>query len=85
MLEQYIQFYCNYQQDNWLTLLSLAEFAYNNTPSDTTGVSPFFTNKDYHPKLSVYPKHNITSTWAQEFAVDLGELHEFLKDNIQTA
>ena len=29
-LEQYLQMYCNYQQDNWLDLLPLAEFAYNN-------------------------------------------------------
>ena len=27
-LEQYIQVYCNYQQDNWDELLPLAEFAY---------------------------------------------------------
>ena len=32
-LEQYLQVYCNYQQDNWSSLLPLAEFAYNNTPS----------------------------------------------------
>ena len=42
-LEQYLQIYCNYQQDNWLKLLPLAEFAYNNTPHSSTGVSPFFT------------------------------------------
>ena len=40
-LEQYLRMYCNYQQDNWSELLPLAEFAYNNAPSDTTGVSPF--------------------------------------------
>jgi len=42
-LEQYIPVYCNYQQD-WLGLLPLAKFAYNNTPSTTTGVTLFFTN-----------------------------------------
>jgi hypothetical protein len=52
-LEQYLRVYCNYQQDNWADLLLLAEFAYNNAPSATTGVSPFFTNKGYHPNLSV--------------------------------
>ncbi|CAA7265598.1 unnamed protein product [Cyclocybe aegerita] len=62
-LEQYLRTYCNYQQDNWVTLLLLAEFAYNNAPHDATGVSPFFANK--------------------EFTVDLGELHEFLKENIR--
>jgi len=29
-LEQYLCCYCNYQQDNWSTLLPIAEFAYNN-------------------------------------------------------
>ena len=46
-LKQYLQYYISYQQDNWVTLLPLAKFAYNNSPSKTTGVSPFFTNKDY--------------------------------------
>ena len=32
-LEQYLQIYCNHQQDNWSELLPLAEFSYNNTPS----------------------------------------------------
>ena len=56
MLEQYLYIYCNYQQDNWSELLPLAEFAYNNTPSATTGVFPFFANKGYHSNLSVYPE-----------------------------
>ena len=48
-LKQYLQSYCNYQQDNWSELLPLAEFTYNNAPSATTRVSPFFANKGYHP------------------------------------
>ena len=58
-LEQYLRLYCNYQQDNWSELLPLAEFAYNNAPSATTGVSPFFANKGYHPNLIVYPEQDI--------------------------
>jgi transposase InsO family protein len=30
VIEQYLRIYCNYQQDNWSQLLSLAEFSYNN-------------------------------------------------------
>src|SRR5260221_10165184 len=51
VLEQYLQAYTNYQQDNWALLLPLAEFAYNNATSATTGISPFFANKGYHPRL----------------------------------
>ena len=52
-LEQYLRIYCNYQQDNWAELLPLTEFSFNNSPSATTGVSPFFANKGYHPDLTV--------------------------------
>src|SRR5258707_11654589 len=45
VLEQYLQVYTNYQQDNWATLLPMAKFAYNNAMNTTTGVSPFFANK----------------------------------------
>ena len=61
-LEQYLCVYCNYQQDNWSELLSLVKFAYNNTPSATTGVSSFFTNKGYHPNITVHPKCDIASS-----------------------
>ena len=77
-LKQYLRVYCNYQQDNWSDLLPLVEFAYNNVPSATTRVSPFFTNKGYHPNLAVHPEHDLSSARAREYAVDLKLLHEFL-------
>jgi hypothetical protein len=63
-LEQYLQHYCSYQQDNWSDLLLLAEFAYNNTPNASTGVSPFFTNKGYHPALDIHPECDVASLHA---------------------
>src|SRR5882762_7684860 len=53
ILEQYLQIYVNYDQDNWYDLLPLAEFPYNNTPHSATNLTPFFTNKGYHPRLEV--------------------------------
>ena len=84
-LEQYLRVYCNYQQDNWASLLPLAEFAYNNAPNETTGTSPFFANKGYHPNLAVHLERDLASARAREFAVDLGELHNALKTNIAQA
>ena len=65
VLEQYLRAYTNYQQDNWSTLLPLAEFTYNNAPSATMGVSPFFANKGYHPNLSTDTTSAVPSTEAQ--------------------
>jgi len=58
------------------------EFAYNNTLSATTGVSPFFTNKGYHPNITVHPEHNIASSQAHSFAIDLDKLQSTLKAEI---
>jgi len=84
-LEQYLHVYCNYQQDNWSELLPLVEFAYNNAPSATTGVSPFFANKGYHLNITVHPKHNIAFSRACDFAIDLDELQSTLKAEISMA
>ena len=84
-LEQYLRIYCNYQQDNWSELLPLAEFAYNNAPSATTGVSPFFANKGYHPNISIHPERDLSSARAREYAIDLDELHQFLRDEMSYA
>ena len=84
-LEQYLCVYCNYQQNNWSKLLPLAEFAYNNALSATTSVSLFFANKGYHLNIIVHPKHDIASSWAHDFAVDLDELQRTLKAEISAA
>jgi hypothetical protein len=84
-LEQYLRIFCNYQQDNWSLLLSLGEFAYNNAPSASTGTSPFFANKGYHPNITVHPEHKLASQHACEFVVDLNELHVELCSQLSAA
>src|SRR5882724_10003894 len=84
-LEKYLQVYCNSQQHNWSKLLLLAEFTYNNTPSATTGIKPFFANKGYHLNLTVHPEHDLASTCTCDFVTDLDELHQQLRQHIANA
>ena len=56
-----------------------------NAPSATTGISPFFANKGYHPNLTIHPEQDLASQRAREFVVDLDELHTTLKENIAKA
>ena len=84
-LEQYLRIFCNYQQDNWSQLLPLGEFAYNNAPSASTGTSPFFANKGYHPNITVHPERELASQRAREFVVDLDELHTELRTQLAAA
>ena len=68
-----------------MDLLPLAEFAYNNAPSATTGISPFFANKGYNPSLQVHPERNLASAVARQFVIDLDGLHQELKVTISEA
>src|SRR6266436_4813783 len=85
VLEQYLQGYTNYQQDDWATLLLMAEFTYNNAMNATTGVSPFFANKGYHPELTSDPQAETSLAEAQTFMADLEHVQAELKENIAQA
>ena len=82
-LEQYLQTYCNYEQSNWSKLLPLAEFAYNNAPHATTGISPFFATRGYDPLIAVYPDAEVTDLRAKHFTMNFDEIHKFLHDRMK--
>jgi hypothetical protein len=82
-LEQYLRIYCNYQQDDWSSLLPLAEFTYNNAESSATGTSPFFANKGYHPSLPTHPENLSTSQGAHQWVTNLKDVHERLRENLR--
>jgi aromatic ring hydroxylase len=84
ILEQYIRLYSNYQQDDWVLLLPLMEFAYNNTPHSATQVSPFFANKGYHLRIDI-KREATSSQMAEQYAKDLGELHAYLREQVKIA
>src|SRR6266446_5531007 len=85
VLEQYLWVYTNYQQDDWVTLLPMAEFAYNNITNATTGGSPFFANKGYHPEFTADLQVKTSLAKAQAFMVDLEHIQVELKENIAQA
>ena len=86
VLEQYIRLYTDYQQKEWVKLLPLAEFAYNNAPHSSTTVSPFFANKGYNPRSTFTPSEvNTNSPLAETYSANLDQLHSFLRQEIAKA
>jgi transposase InsO family protein len=82
ILEQYLRAYINYEQDDWSSWLSQAEFANNAHILETTGTTPFFANYGYHPRLEIGlpgPKDNTPPT---DFIGMMRELHERLRQEI---
>jgi hypothetical protein len=71
-LEKYRHCTVNYQQDDWLALLSQVEFAYNNTTHASTRIGPFFANYGFHPKFSLKIPGDSVNPSAEERATRLG-------------
>jgi hypothetical protein len=85
-LEQYLWAFCNYQQDNWKTLLPIAEFYYNNMKSETLGVTPFYVNFGYHPRFQpdLCAADNPTPD-VSDYVSSLNDLYDQLCTEIQWA
>jgi transposase InsO family protein len=73
-LEQYLRCTVSYQQDDWLALLSQAEFAYNNTTHASIGISSFSANYGFHPRFSLEIPGDSVNPSAEERATRLGQV-----------
>ena len=78
VLEQYLRVYSDYMQTNWASLLSLAEFAHNNTVSASTGKTPFFANYGYHPHFTGTIR-NVPTPAAQDHIHHIHQVHDECK------
>ena len=83
VLEQYLRIYCNYQQNDWVSHLALARFAYNNSEHSSTKTTPFFANYGYHPRCTVRLHGPVNSPSAEERIRFLRSLHDYLKVEIR--
>ena len=83
-LKQYLRHYLNLQQDNWVELLPLAQYAYNSAISETTGNTPFEALYGKTPTLYGEPipdskKADGAIKWTEELKEAHRQLHEDLK------
>jgi hypothetical protein len=88
-MEQYLRAFCNYEHDNWVELLPLAEVAYNNAIHGSTRRTPFWTNYHYHPvmqfKAPKQPSSLNSEIHADAFTADSEQTHQTFRKNLQEA
>jgi len=86
-LETYLRILCNYEQNDWFEVLSLAKFAYNNAFQESTKMSPFFANYGFHPCFLAESNSPGSPTYAapaaEKFVSYLHEVHERLVQNVK--
>jgi len=48
-IKAYLRAFVSKEQDDWVRLLPITEFAYNNSTTTGNGMSPFYANYGFHP------------------------------------
>jgi hypothetical protein len=85
IVEAYLRCYVNYQQDNWVELLPLAQFSYNSSTTETTKVSPFYANYGFNPVAYREPGlTNVDNQLARVRVAQLKDLHSQLVESLQS-
>jgi len=81
-MEAYLRHYVSYKQNNWISLLPIAQLALNDKRSDITGLSPFFTNYGRHANLFLEPREGSRAERATVVASDMKRLHSDMQQTI---
>ena len=84
-LEQYLRHYINNAQNNWVSLLPVAQLALNSKQSETTKVTPFFANFGKDPNLFGPPRENKSAQSAMERVDTLKKIHQNITNMQQTS
>jgi transposase InsO family protein len=75
-IEAYLRSFVNHEMDDWVDLLAMAEFAYNNSVTTATGKSPFYANYGFHPAASNPTEIGPVNPTSQVYAHWMHAVHE---------
>lgn len=81
-IEQILRALVNPHHDDWADWLPVAEFAYNNHDHSSTGFSPFYATKGYHPDTPaslVFPSSPSLSPGTMVFLEHLWDIHDCIR------
>jgi transposase InsO family protein len=78
-IEAYLRSFVNHEMEDWVDLLPMAEFAYNNSVTSATGLSPFYANYGYYPIASNPTATAICNPASKAYAYWMHTVHESTK------
>jgi len=79
-VEQYLQHFISYHQDDWVRLLATAEFGHNNHDNVSTGISPFKANYGFNLSYGRVPSSEQCLAAVRECLKQLSEVQDELKE-----
>jgi hypothetical protein len=84
-IEAYLRSFVNHELDDWVDLLPMAEFAYNNSVTSVIGLSPFYANYGYYPIASNPTATAVRNPASKAYAHWMHTIHESAKTALEKA
>jgi len=84
-IEAYLHSFSNHEQNNWVSLLLMAKFAYNNSVTARTGLSLFYANYGFNPKATNPAAVNILNPTSKVYAHWMHTVHDEARKGLETA
>jgi len=84
-IEAYLRAFVDREQDNWVSLLPMAEFAYNNSVTVGNGTSPFYANYGFHPAAVDPPKEEPLNPASTAYGHWMQTVHEESRKGLEAA
>ena len=81
VLEQYKDAMFQNHQDDWVSWIQVAQFAYDNQDHSATGYSPFFVNFGKHPRTILSPTISKVNDEAYKLLIGIEKVHRKSKSN----
>ena len=78
MIKQYLRGYVNYQQTNWVSLLSVAQLMYNISINAITEQTSFFINHEYN--VNLFLKLKKVTVLTEQIKVTANKMHKLHKE-----
>lgn len=84
-LKQFLRAYVNYNQDDWVDFLAVAEFEANSDRNASSGISPFMATKGYVPRSGLEPPTPWDSDASQRAKREVTAADDFIQkiDNLR--
>ena len=84
-IEAYLRAFVGKEQDDWVQLLPMAEFAYNNLVTTGNGMSPFYANYGFHPVAMGPVSMEPLNPGSQIYAHWIQTVHEESRKGVEEA
>jgi hypothetical protein len=84
-IESYLRSDCNLEQNDWASILSMAEYVYNNSKHSATKISPFYANYRFEPRTTWPTEIQFRNPAAEMYGHYMPGVHQTLKKRLEEA